>query len=146
MPLWFAYALLTSVLWGLGYTFAERILQNGISASFVILFQAILSLPIYLLICWSLGELKGSYSALSSSPSLLAMTLLMSLTTVLGTYFICLSIQEKNATFSSLIEMTYPIFTVLFTWLFFRTIHLDVYTAFGGILILCGAAIIYVKS
>jgi drug/metabolite transporter (DMT)-like permease len=51
-------------------------------------------------------------------------------------------ITGKNATLASLIEMTYPLFVVLFTYLFYRQMYITPSVFVGGMLILVGAGLI----
>ena len=48
----------------------------------------------------------------------------------------------KNPTLVSLIEISYPLFVVLFTWIFFREMQLNPVTCVGGLLVLAGVAVI----
>jgi len=63
-------------------------------------------------------------------------------TGVAANYLISRSIQASNATLAGLIELAYPVFTVAFTWLLFGHNHLTPAVAFGGLLIMAGAAVI----
>ena len=53
-----------------------------------------------------------------------------------------LAISGKNATLASLIEMTYPVFVVLFAYLFYRQVHVTPSVMIGGFMILVGAGLI----
>ena len=55
---------------------------------------------------------------------------------------IFLSIQSKNATLSSLIEVTYPLFTAFFAWAFFRQATINLATILGAALIFIGVLIV----
>jgi drug/metabolite transporter (DMT)-like permease len=50
--------------------------------------------------------------------------------------------SAKNPTLASLIEISYPFFVVLFTWVFFRQCQLNLSTMIGGLLILAGVFVI----
>ncbi len=65
------------------------------------------------------------------------------LVNALSNLSILASMQEKNATVAGLVEIAYPLFTALFTWLFFREVEMSWGTAFGGLLVLSGVACIY---
>ncbi len=64
------------------------------------------------------------------------------LTSTLGAVLLYLSVNSKNATLASLIEITYPVFVVLFAYLFFRQVHVNTSVIFGGLMILVGAGLI----
>jgi hypothetical protein len=54
-----------------------------------------------------------------------------------------LAIQSKNATLSTLIEISYPIFIILLGWILFKQNHLTPSVLIGGGLIFTGIAVIY---
>lgn len=57
--------------------------------------------------------------------------------------FIGLSIHAKNATLAGLIEISYPIFIVIFAYFLFKEHQLNTATVFGGLLVFVGVFIIY---
>ena len=59
---------------------------------------------------------------------------------------ITISIAHKNASLSSLIEITYPFFIIMFSWVLFREMHMNLATSLGAVLIFAGVAIIYLKG
>jgi hypothetical protein len=60
-----------------------------------------------------------------------------------GAYlFNALAINQKNATMAALLEISYPLFIILFTALFFREIHLDLVGMIGAMLILLGCVLV----
>jgi drug/metabolite transporter (DMT)-like permease len=50
--------------------------------------------------------------------------------------------SAKNPTLASLIEISYPLFVVVFAWLFFREMQLNPMTICGGLLVIAGVAVI----
>jgi drug/metabolite transporter (DMT)-like permease len=60
----------------------------------------------------------------------------------LGAYLTYAAMGAKNPTLVSLIEISYPLFVVLFAWIFFREMQLNPRTLFGGLLVLFGVAVI----
>ena len=61
---------------------------------------------------------------------------------LLGEVLVYLAISGKNATLASLIEMTYPVFVVLFAYVFYKEMHVTSSVFIGGLMILIGAGII----
>ena len=59
-----------------------------------------------------------------------------------GAVFIYLSLSSKNATLASLIEITCPVFVVLFAYLIFRQVHVNTSVILGRLMILVGAGLI----
>jgi drug/metabolite transporter (DMT)-like permease len=142
---WFFFALITAIFWGLGYALSEKLLHNGISGSFLLTCVYLFSMPLFIFLSLGNGTLKTSMQALSDKTLLLVM--IGTITAfIFGNLFIMQAINLKNATYANLIEISYPLFTVLFTYLFFRTVHLDWITALGGLMIISGALLIFYKG
>jgi drug/metabolite transporter (DMT)-like permease len=59
-----------------------------------------------------------------------------------GAYLTYAAMGAKNPTLASLIEVSYPLFVVFFTWVFFREIQLNAMTCMGGLLVLAGVMVI----
>lgn len=66
------------------------------------------------------------------------------LTLIAAELCINFSIADKNATVASLVELSYPLFVALASYIIFRNSHLNTATIFGGLLIFAGVASIYV--
>jgi len=79
------------------------------------------------------------YRSLGANAWTLAMIVLLSAT---ANWCVGASIQGKNATVSGLVEMTYPLFTGLFAYLFFREVHVTPMTALGGIVVVIGLVVV----
>lgn len=144
---WFFYALSAAALWGLGYALSEKLLkQAGIPPSFLLVIQGIVTFLPYLVVSYYLGTLKIGMDAVMMQKWVLPVALLMCLCIVLGNYFILTSISLKNATLSNVIEITYPLFTLLFAFLIFRDVQINLWSALGAGLILSGVVVILTKS
>jgi drug/metabolite transporter (DMT)-like permease len=52
----------------------------------------------------------------------------------------------KNATLVNMIEITYPIFTIIFTAIFLKKFHLDTSSIAGATLIFAGVFLIFWKQ
>ena len=60
-----------------------------------------------------------------------------------GAYLLnALAINEKNATMASLLEISYPLFIILFTLIFLHQIHLNAAGLAGAVLILAGCVLV----
>ncbi len=144
--LWFFYALISSVLWGLGYVFSEKILKAGISAPFLMLVYLVVSVPIFFLLTHFTNTMKPSFEVMTSNKMVGLYFVVVIASFVVANYFIFVSISMKNATLTNLIEISYPVFTVLFSWLIFKEFHLNLATSLGALLIFSGVTLIYLKS
>lgn len=143
---WLLYAMGASVLWGLGYALSERVLKDSLPVSFFVLLEGLVGVAIYLMICLYAGTLKTGFEAVQANPKILLTVTFISTITMLGIFFIYMAILGKNASMANLIEITYPLFTILFAWLLFRDVQVNWATALGGLLIFTGIGIIYLKS
>ena len=73
--LWFFYALSCSVLWGFGYTLAEKMLRLGVPPSFLMLTQALICLPLYVVLSTKLGQFKAGMDFLDGNKGVLLLIL-----------------------------------------------------------------------
>jgi drug/metabolite transporter (DMT)-like permease len=139
-------SLMAAIMWGLSYAVSERLMQNGIGSALILLSIGLVTLPLYSFIAASKGEIRAGLAVFSEKPLMLFLTVVMALGIVVGNYLIMQSIALKNATYASLIEITYPLFTCFFAWLLFRDVQLNLYTAVGAVLIFTGIGVIFLKS
>lgn len=144
--LWFIFALTAAVLWGLAYVATEKILSLGLTPPFMILIQTVVTFPVALLVATQFADIKQQFNVFASNPMIIALTVFMAFAIVGGEMLILFSISEKNATLASLIEITYPIFTFIFAWIFLKEVQVNWQQAVGGLLIFSGVILIYLKS
>jgi drug/metabolite transporter (DMT)-like permease len=137
---WWGYALLSAACWGIQYVLMETIFRR---VDFVAAFS-FLSLAngiLVALILWIFYP-RQNWSSLGESWSVIGLVLLY-LAFGTGAYlFNALAINQKNATLASLLEISYPLFIILFTALFFRQIHLDGIGLAGAALIFLGCVLV----
>lgn len=138
--MWLLYALGASTLWGLNYSLNERVFQGKVSPTTLLVFQGLAGMLIAL--AFGHGRLAPDLRALSQDRATLWVAGGALLTYGLGNLLISLSIQAKNATLAGLVELSYPIFTVLFTWLLFHQLHLSPMSLAGGVLIMLGIVLV----
>ncbi len=140
---WYVAAFGAAVVWGIHYPLIEFALKR-VSLLTVLLLTA---LPVLLLVPFYGQVLLADARALAQLGAGERWTVLsVALSSLLATVLLFLSIDGKNATMAGLIEISYPIFIVLFTWLLFREMHLTWTSALGGLLIMAGAAVVIVGS
>jgi drug/metabolite transporter (DMT)-like permease len=137
---WWGYALLSAACWGIQYVLMETIFRRvdfAAAFSFLSLANGIL----VALILWIFYP-RQNWSSLGESWSVIGLVLLY-LAFGTGAYlFNALAINQKNATLASLLEISYPLFIILFTALFFRQIHLDGIGLAGAALIFLGCVLV----
>jgi len=145
--LWLIYALGAAILWGLSYALSEELLQRrGVPASFLIFMEALVAIPLYIILVQSLGGFKAGIVATFSDTKTLFMVIVMGVCFMVGNFLIMLSVTEKNATLTSFIEISYPLFTVFFVWLLLGKFDLNLYSALGALLIISGVGVMYLKG
>jgi drug/metabolite transporter (DMT)-like permease len=137
---WWGYALLSAACWGIQYVLMETIFRRvdfAAAFSFLSLANGIL----VALILWIFYPRQNWWN-LGESWSVIGLVLLY-LAFGTGAYlFNALAINQKNATLASLLEISYPLFIILFTALFFRQIHLDGIGLAGAALIFLGCILV----
>jgi drug/metabolite transporter (DMT)-like permease len=138
-PIGFFYALLASVTWGLVYTLDQKILER--ISLFTLL---IITSTITLIICIPLVFLvkRSDLIALGvSGVSLWKLLITTSLLTLMANFFMFTSIKQMNAVTTSMLEISYPFFVVLFSFFILKA-PLNISVLIGGVLIFFGSLII----
>lgn len=140
--MWVFFALGASVLWGLTYVINEQIYKK-ISIITSLGITSLFAAVALLLIAFQSGILKSDLAVIVGSKQLLRLITVEAIVLIIAELFIGLSITSKNAALSGLIEISYPIFIVIFAYLFFKEAQINTYTFFAGGLIFLGVIIIY---
>lgn len=136
---WYLAGLGAAVLWGIHYPLLEHALRR-VSLVTVLVLTVLPVLVVALLFRETLWR-DALLLADMDWPDRMRI-LLLSVTSLAATVMLFLAIGGRNATLASLIEITYPLFIVLFTWLLFRQVHVTPSAALGGLLVMAGAALI----
>jgi drug/metabolite transporter (DMT)-like permease len=136
---WYVAALGAAVVWGLHYPLIDFALKR-LSLVSVLMLTA---LPLLLAVPFFHRTLAADYAAWRGLPWDERLTILaLSLTSLAGAVLLFLSIAGKNATLAALLEISYPVFVVLFAWLLFREWHANASVALGALLVFSGVALI----
>lgn len=136
---WYIAALAAAITWGIYYPLVEMALKR-ISLYSVILLSMI---PVLLAMPLFMRTISHDIETVRQLPSSEQWIILsLGLIGLFGEVMVYLAITGKNATLASLIEMTYPLFVVLFAWLFYRQMDVTPSVAIGGLMILVGAGLI----
>lgn len=144
--LWFFCALGTAVLWGLGYAISDKIMRDSFSPIFLMLSTGIIYLTFSLVLAFFTDNLKPGFEIVMNNPKSLWGLSINAITVVVGSFLILYAINLKNATSVNLIEITYPIFTLIFAYILMREIQINAAVIVGGLLIFSGVIIIYLKA
>ncbi len=140
--MWVVFALAASILWGLTYAINEQVYKK-VSILTSLGITSLLSSIIILLISYFGRHLKQDIVTIANSQRLVVLVAAETIVLMLAELFIGLSITHKNATLAGLIEISYPIFIVLFAFIIFNESQFTVSTAAGGVLIFLGVVVIY---
>lgn len=138
--MWIFYAIFAAILWGINYSLAEKILKSISPPSLLALEMLVGALAFSVVSYFT--TMKHDLSILANDPKILWLTLTEIIVVILASFFIASSIQYKNATVAGIIELIYPLFTILFTWFFFGQSHVNFSVIIGGVLIFSGVLII----
>lgn len=140
--MWLAYALGASVVWGLMYVLSEQ-LYKAVSVPTVLAIQMVAAAIATVGIALLTGGFREDISTMLSSRFLLWLMFASIVGWIAAEFLIAFSIVEKNASLAGLIEISYPLFIVLFSFLLFQQTHLTLATSIGALLIFIGVGIIF---
>lgn len=142
MP-WRVAALLAAAIWGVHYPLIDRALQTFSPISVLI----VTTLPIILFAPVFYPDIARDYTTfVSSSLSEKAWLLSLMITSFTASYLLYTAIGTSNATYASLIEITYPIFVAFFALFILKENHFNPSVLLGGGFIMVGTAIIILKA
>ena len=136
---WYIAALGAALTWGVHYPLVGFALQR-ISLFGVLLISVI---PIFLLVPFFSGQLNTDLHNFRTLPlGEQGMISVLGVTSLAGAAFVFLAISGKNATLASLIEITYPVFVVFFSYVMFKQMHVNASVMIGGMMVMAGAGLI----
>jgi len=138
--MWVVYAIIAAVFWGMNYALTEKVLHSIAPVTLLALEMfvgtLVFSVASYFT-TWAQDKVT-----LASQPDVFWLTIAEIVVLLLGSFFIIISIYSKNATVAGIIELIYPLFIILFTWLFFGENHVNASVVIGGMFIFVGVLII----
>ncbi|MFZ2620209.1 MAG: EamA family transporter [Alphaproteobacteria bacterium] len=140
--MWFWYALLSAIFWGLAYATLGKLDKHITPAGFWLCVY-LLSISLYAGL-WFLGtDWKVDLNAILKRHNFLIITL-FTVFIVVGNLAILKAMQNHNPVAVSLIEISYPLFTALFTFILFRENMLTWPLAAGATLVFSGLTVMTV--
>ena len=142
VAMWIFYAGIASLCWGVSYAACGPLLKKGLNPLIFLLGYSLCGLIGSLIALLSSTKHSGALSLHDLSRSEVLWLLFSVAVSALGAYLTYAAMGAKNPTLVSLIEISYPLFVVLFTWIFFREMQLNPVTCVGGLLVLAGVAVI----
>lgn len=138
----FIYALIASISRGLQYTFVELLLAR-VHIMAIFLISSIVNVIFFGLITY-FGHFDLNLKAIQHDRQTLGWMALVVITYLIASTIIVFAIKSKNATTTGLIEISYPIFIIIFSSIFLKNYHVSRATIAGGILIFGWISIIYI--
>ena len=140
---WYLTAVGAALVWGIHYPLIDNALKK-LSVVSVLLLTAI---PIVVVAPLFHRTLAADLQTFSELPWVArAVILALSLTSLCASVLLFVSIDSKNATLASLIEISYPVFVVLFAYILFREVHLNSSVLVGALLVFLGVGIIVLNN
>lgn len=140
--MWLIYAVAASLCWGMSYAACGPMLKKGLSPLVLFFGYTVLGLIGAVVMLLSSGKFSVALKLEGLERSDIGWFFFSILGSALGAYLTYAAMSAKNPTLASLIEISYPIFVVAFTWLFFRENELNSMTFIGGFLVIAGVSVI----
>ena len=138
---WWAYALMAAALWGIHYTLIEVVFSKyGLSA--ITTFAITIALSILLILFKGDFILKELLALDYGFNKLTFLLIILSASYLLAWLFTINAIESKNASLTAILEISYPIFVVVFSTIIFGTKPLNYIGYIGGALILTGTLLV----
>lgn len=135
------YAVLAAIIWGFDYALAEKMLEK-LSITTIATSQLLISGFIFAGFALFSDTLKSDILTLQKDTPLLVLFFTSILIFCSGFFLIFKSIEVSNATIAGLIEISYPLFIILATWVLLKKTYLSPAIIIGGIFICSGVFII----
>jgi drug/metabolite transporter (DMT)-like permease len=139
---WLFYALGAAVIWGVNYAVSGRLLERGMSPQTLFFLDLVFGAAALGTLIGVTGKWQTTLAEVRAVQPELVWLIAAIAASVTAGLLIFLSIQAKNATVASLIEVTYPLFTAFFAWALFRQNTINLATLAGGALIFIGVLIV----
>jgi drug/metabolite transporter (DMT)-like permease len=142
--MWIFYAIFASLCWGVSYAACGPLLKKGLHPLIFLLGYSLFGFLGALIALVYSGKYKIGMNFRDLSSTELGWFFFSVAGSALGAYLTYAAMGAKNPTLVALIEISYPIFVVLFAWLFFREMQLNSMTLSGGVLVLTGITVIII--
>jgi drug/metabolite transporter (DMT)-like permease len=134
----FIYAIIAAVLWGLLYTIDQKILAHLSPILLLFISSIITAVIIFPFVLFQNTSINDLFIQTKANWPLVLLSIVLGAT---SSFFILKSISLIGATNASVIEIAYPLFVVLFSFIIFKAVP-NLYFLFGGSLIFIGSLII----
>lgn len=136
---WWGWAILASIGWGVHYTLIGRALT--VISPITLFWLPVIPLTIFLPFYYNI-LISDAKSLYYSTIDVQLSSGLAMFTSIAASIALYRAISGSNASLASLIEITYPVFIIIFAAIIFNENYLSWSTALGGFFILLGASIV----
>ncbi len=140
--MWIILAVGASIFWGLTYAIDEQIFKH-ISVQTSLGISCFIASVTMLIVSYLNNNLKLDLLTITSSNKTQFLILGGTFTFIVAELLIGLAITQRSATLAGLIEISYPIFVALFSFILFKTGRISLSIIIGGLLIYTGVSVIY---
>jgi len=138
MEIGFIYAIGAAVTWGLVYTIDQKVLFSVSPITLLFIDSIITAIIMLPFIFFGNSSIKNVLVSGKLNLSLIITSIILA---IIANFLIFSGIKILDASTASIIEIAYPFFVVLFSYVFFKS-HPNIYFFIGGILIFVGSIII----
>jgi drug/metabolite transporter (DMT)-like permease len=132
------YGIGAAVTWGVVYTLDQKILTTTSPMTLLFINSVITAIVMPPVIFIEHDSIKELFSTGKANLVLVGISILLA---ALANFFIFASIKSIGASSASIIEIAYPLFVVIISFIVFRTLP-SIPVLIGGTFIFIGAAII----
>lgn len=133
------FPIAAAMFYGMAFALMERALQATNVVTYMVM-SALVTLPLITILALIKKE-AVSFDFLSSKASL-AIVIAAVIAPAFGWFLTAYAIKNTNAAYAAFAEVSYPLFTILFLFLFFGIKHFDWHLFTGGLLVIAGSFIL----
>lgn len=136
---WISFSLFSAVLSGIAYAFYGELIKK-ISIDSVIFYSSILVGTFFFFVSYFNGSLSTDWDVIRKSSKVSSYLAAIFIADIGASFCLFMGMKMKNATAAGLLEISAPLFTLLFAYILFRQSHLSFGLIVGGLLIASGIA------
>ena len=142
--MWLIYTLLASVFWGLSYVISEILLKKyDVPFFFFSMFTALFTCILWVVVNFFYPQLFTTNLLKVVSDKTIMLLLIVDVFLIVSALTLTfIAIKDKDAVIVTLIEISYPFFTMIFSLLLISSTQISIYSILGGILIFAGVGVI----
>lgn len=136
---WWMWAIVASTVWGVHYNIVAKSLSvaSPITVYFIPNIMLMVTLPF-----WYRTLVEDYNTIVASSWDTKLSVFIVMFTSIIASVAVYKAIHASNATYASLIEISYPVFVAIFAFLIFKENHFNPSIIIGGLMIMVGSGII----